>query len=49
MRYAWPSEIDLMARLAGMTLRSRWGGWNRSAFTADSKIHVSMYEKPSAA
>jgi SAM-dependent methyltransferase len=46
MRYAWPSEIDLMARLAAMTLKHRWGDWNRAQFTADSKFHVSVYEKP---
>lgn len=45
MRYAWPSEIDLMARLAGMKLIERWGGWHREPFTADSKMHVSLYEK----
>ena len=43
MRYAWPSEIDLMARLAGLQLRERWGGWDRSAFTAASSKHVSVY------
>lgn len=46
MRYAWPSEIDLMARLAGLTLESRWGGWDRSRFTAQSSMHVSVYRKP---
>lgn len=45
MRYAWPAEIDLMAQLGGMRLRERWGGWDRSAFTADSRMHVSVYEK----
>jgi SAM-dependent methyltransferase len=44
IRYAWPSELDLMARLAGMHLRERWGGWRREAFTADSRKHVSVYE-----
>jgi len=42
-RYAWPSELDLMARIAGMRLRHRWGGWNGEAFTADSARHVSVY------
>jgi hypothetical protein len=42
-RYAWPSELDLMARLAGLRLRDRWGGWNREPFTAVSKLHVSVY------
>ncbi|MEA2318081.1 MAG: hypothetical protein QOD44_2270 [Solirubrobacteraceae bacterium] len=44
-RYVWPSELDLMARLAGMTLRERWGGWRREPFTADSDAHVSVWEK----
>ena len=43
MRYAWPSEFDLMARLAGLELRERWGWWDRSPFTADSTSHVSVY------
>jgi SAM-dependent methyltransferase len=45
-RYVWPSELDLMARLAGMTLRERWGGWRREPFTSDSTKHVSVWEKP---
>jgi SAM-dependent methyltransferase len=45
-RYAWPSELDLMARLAGMTLRERWSGWNREPFTSESTKHVSVWEKP---
>jgi SAM-dependent methyltransferase len=44
-RYVWPSELDLMARLAGMTLRERWGGWKREPFTSDSPMHVSVWEK----
>jgi SAM-dependent methyltransferase len=44
-RYVWPSELDLMARLAGMTLRERWGGWKREPFTSDSTAHVSVWEK----
>jgi SAM-dependent methyltransferase len=44
-RYVWPAELDLMARLAGMTLRERWGGWEREPFTADSEMHVSVWEK----
>lgn len=43
LRYAWPSELDLMARLAGLRLRHRWGGWDRSPFTASSGSHVSVY------
>jgi SAM-dependent methyltransferase len=45
MRYAWPSELDLMARLAGMRLEHRWGGWSREPFTALSPSHVSVYAK----
>lgn len=42
-RYAWPAELDLMARLAGLRLHQRWGGWKREPFTADSRLHVSVY------
>lgn len=42
-RYIWPSELDLMARLAGFRLESRWADWDRSEFTADSRSHVSVY------
>ena len=45
-RYAWPSELDLMARLAGMRLRERWAGWKREPFTSLSRSHVSIYAKP---
>jgi SAM-dependent methyltransferase len=45
-RYAWPSELDLMARCVGLTLRDRWSNWERDAFTAESTSHVSVYEKP---
>jgi SAM-dependent methyltransferase len=44
IRYAWPSELDLMARLAGLRLRERWGGWRREPFGADAGLHVSVYE-----
>jgi SAM-dependent methyltransferase len=44
-RYVWPSELDLMARLAGMSLRGRWSGWRRAPFTSDSRTHVSVWEK----
>ena len=44
-RYAWPAEYDLMAQLAGMTLRERWSGWKRDPFTSDSDKHVSVWEK----
>ncbi|GAB3441814.1 class I SAM-dependent DNA methyltransferase [Actinophytocola sediminis] len=43
-RYAWPAEMDLMARIAGMTRKHRWADWDRSAFTADSTKHVSVWE-----
>jgi hypothetical protein len=43
IRYAWPSELDLMARLAGLSLRERWAGWRRDAFTSSSTSHVSVY------
>jgi SAM-dependent methyltransferase len=45
-RYVWPSELDLMAQLAGMTLRERWSGWNREPFISESKTHVSVWETP---
>jgi SAM-dependent methyltransferase len=43
-RYVWPSELDLMARLAGMTLRERWSDWHRNAFTSESRNHISVWE-----
>ena len=42
-RYAWPSELDLMARIAGLRLKGRWGGWNGEPFDAGSSAHVSVY------
>lgn len=42
-RYAWPSELDLMARIAGLRLKDRWSGWNREPFTSTSSTHVSVY------
>jgi SAM-dependent methyltransferase len=45
-RYAWPAELDLMARLAGLRLQDRWAGWRREPFTSLSRAHVSVYEKP---
>ncbi|REK19117.1 MAG: class I SAM-dependent methyltransferase [Planctomycetota bacterium] len=44
-RYAWPSELDLMARTAGLALRHRWADWNRAPFTAESRQHVSVYAR----
>jgi len=46
MRYAWPAEIDLMARLAGLELEARWGYWDRRPFTAESGMNISLYRKP---
>ena len=45
-RYVWPSELDLMARLAGLSLRHRWAGWDRAPFTEESTSHVSVWQKP---
>ena len=45
IRYTYPSELDLMARLAGLRLRARWGAWNKEPFTSESKFHVSVYER----
>jgi SAM-dependent methyltransferase len=45
-RYVWPAELDLMARLAGMTLVARYDDWDRSPFTSDSRQHVSVWRKP---
>lgn len=42
-RYAWPSELDLMARIAGMRLKARWGGWQQEPFDIHSQLHVSVY------
>lgn len=45
-RYAWPAELDLMAQLAGLRLRERWGGWDREPYTGASRSHVSVWEQP---
>ncbi|MGA2615413.1 MAG: class I SAM-dependent methyltransferase [Spirochaetia bacterium] len=42
-RYAWPAELDLMARVAGLRLKQRWGGWNREPFNSTSSTHISVY------
>lgn len=42
-RYAWPSELDLMGRIAGLRLKHRWGGWKGEPFTSASRLHVSVY------
>ncbi len=44
-RYVWPSELDLMAEMAGMRLKHRWADWNRELFTSESKKHISIWEK----
>ena len=45
LRYVWPPELDLMARLAGLRLRERWADWHRSPFTSQSVSHISVYER----
>ena len=47
-RYVWPAELDLMARIAGLLLRERWADWHRTPFTAESRGHVSVWEKSAA-
>jgi hypothetical protein len=44
-RYVWPSELDLMAQLAGLRLRERWSDWGRARFTNESRSHVSVWER----
>jgi SAM-dependent methyltransferase len=44
-RYVWPAELDLMARLAGLSLRERWSDWSREPFTSRSRSHISVWEK----
>jgi hypothetical protein len=44
-RYVWPSELDLMARMAGLELRDRWAGWGGEPFDGESRQHVSVWEK----
>ena len=44
-RYVWPAELDLMARIAGLRLRERWEDWRRTPFTAESRKHVSLWER----
>jgi hypothetical protein len=48
LRYVWPSELDLMARLAGLSLRYRWGTWSKGDFTRDSQKHISVYGRPTS-
>ena len=44
-RYVWPSELDLMAKIAGFRLRDRWAGWDRAPFTSDSRSQIAVFEK----
>ena len=43
IRYVWPAEFDLMARLAGMQLKHRWSSWQKEAFSTESTKHVSVF------
>ncbi len=45
IRYCWPSELDLMAQLAGLRLRDRWSNWKREPFTSEIGQHISIYER----
>jgi len=45
LRYVWPSELDLMARHAGLKLKERWGDWGRAPFTGESSHHISVYDR----
>lgn len=44
-RYVWPSELDLMARVAGLKLHARWGGWNQEPFNSKSRTQISVYKR----
>jgi hypothetical protein len=44
-RYVWPSELDVMAEIAGLRLRDRWAGWDRAPFTSASHSQVAVFEK----
>ena len=43
LRYIWPAELDLMARIAGLSLRDRWGSWSKQPFTRECNKHISVY------
>ncbi len=45
-RYVWASELDLMAKIANLKLKARWGSWKKEPFTNTSRYHVSVWEKP---
>jgi len=49
IRYAWPSELDLMAKIAGLSLQHRWSSWTKAEFTAESKKHISVYGRSAGA
>jgi SAM-dependent methyltransferase len=46
LRYAWPSEFDLLAQICGLELKQRWGSWEKGPFTAQSGRHISVYGRP---
>jgi cyclopropane fatty-acyl-phospholipid synthase-like methyltransferase len=48
LRYAWPSELDLMAQLAGLKLKERWSNWQRTPFASGDSSHISLYESSAA-
>ena len=45
-RYVWPSELDLMARIAGLAAAARWADWSRAPITGESRSHVSVWVRP---
>ncbi|WP_462186624.1 MULTISPECIES: hypothetical protein [unclassified Frankia] len=45
LRHAWPAELDLMARLAGLALVDRYGGWDSAPFTAASTVHIPTWRR----
>lgn len=47
IRYSWPSDLDLMARLARLRLDARWSNWEGRPFTAENERHISVYKLPS--
>lgn len=48
LRYVWPAEFDLMAQLAGLRLKYRWGSWDKTPFSAESRKHISVFEHATA-
>jgi hypothetical protein len=47
-RYVWPSELDLMAQIAGLGLEDRWSDWKRNPFTSESEYQVAVFARPKA-